>query len=62
MGYRLLRNSCSRLGSYAHAYGYLWWVNEDGYAAMGDGGNIIYVNTKKKLVVSIAAFYIKGKG
>lgn len=32
-------------------YGYLWWVGNDkepGYAAMGDGGNIIYVNTKKK--------------
>lgn len=30
-------------------YGYLWWVTEDGYAAMGDGGNVIYANTKKKL-------------
>lgn len=39
-------------------YGYLWWVNEDGYAAMGDGGNTIYVNTKKKLVVSIAALFV----
>lgn len=32
-------------------YGYLWWIGNDkehGYAAMGDGGNIIYVNTKKK--------------
>ena len=29
-----------------------------GYAAMGDGGNIIYVNTKKKLVVSIAALFV----
>ncbi len=40
------------------SYGYLWWVNEDGYAAMGDGGNIIYVNTKKKLVISIAALFV----
>lgn len=39
-------------------YGYLWWVNEDGYAAMGDGGNTIYVNTKKKLVISIAALFV----
>ena len=39
-------------------YGYLWWVNEDGFAAMGDGGNIIYVNTKKKLVVSIASLFV----
>ena len=39
-------------------YGYLWWVDEDGFAAMGDGGNIIYVNTKKKLVVSMAALFV----
>ena len=39
-------------------YGYLWWVNEDGYAAMGDGGNIIYVNTKDKMVVSSAALFV----
>ena len=43
-------------------YGYLWWVNEDGYAAMGDGGNIIYVNTKKKLVISIAALFVHKAG
>lgn len=39
-------------------YGYLWWVIDDKeriYAAMGDGGNVIYVNTNKKLVVSIAS-------
>lgn len=40
------------------AYGYLWWVNEDGYAAMGDGGNVIYVNTKKNLVISMAALFV----
>jgi CubicO group peptidase (beta-lactamase class C family) len=42
-------------------YGFLWWIvneNEHGYAAMGDGGNIIYVNTKKKLVVSIASLFL----
>lgn len=42
-------------------YGYLWWVGDDkehGYAAMGDGGNIIYVNTKKKMVVSIASLFM----
>lgn len=43
-------------------YGYLWWVNEDGYAAMGDGGNIIYVNTRKKLVVSMAALFVPKAG
>ncbi|WP_455683561.1 serine hydrolase domain-containing protein [Thomasclavelia sp.] len=38
-------------------YGYLWWINEDGYMAMGDGGNVIYVNVKKNLVISIASFF-----
>lgn len=42
-------------------YGYLWWIagdDERGYAAMGDGGNIIYVNEDKKIVVSITAFFV----
>ena len=41
-------------------YGYLWWVSnneEPGYAAMGDGGNIIYVNTERNLVVAIASIF-----
>lgn len=41
-------------------YGYLWWINDDpdqSFAAMGDGGNIIYVNKSKKLVVSVASFF-----
>lgn len=40
-------------------YGYLWWVDSDrnGYAAMGDGGNIIYVNPQNNMVVSIASFF-----
>lgn len=41
-------------------YGYLWWLSGDGehgYAAMGDGGNVIYVNQDKKIVVSITAFF-----
>lgn len=43
------------------SYGYLWWVideKEPTYAAMGDGGNVIYVNTKKELVVSIASLFV----
>lgn len=41
------------------AYGYLWWIiDKDSYAAMGDGGNVIYVNKKKKMVVAIASFFI----
>lgn len=42
------------------SYGYLWWIMDEMhgiYAAMGDGGNVIYVNTKKNMVVSIAALF-----
>lgn len=40
-------------------YGYLWWVNEqnNGYAAMGDGGNVIYVNPEKNMVVAITSLF-----
>lgn len=43
------------------SYGYMWWIIDDKekiYAAMGDGGNVIYVNTKKKMVISIASLFI----
>lgn len=39
------------------SYGYLWWIDKDGFAAMGDGGNTIYVNTKKNMVVAIASLF-----
>lgn len=39
-------------------YGYLWWTGiADGYAAMGDCGNVIYVNPRKHTVVAIASLY-----
>lgn len=41
-------------------YGYLWWIvdgNEHSYAAIGDGGNVIYVNPAKNLVVAIASLF-----
>ncbi|AKN30041.1 beta-lactamase [Clostridium carboxidivorans P7] len=43
------------------SYGYLWWIidhKEHIYAALGDGGNTIYVNTKKKMVVSVASLFM----
>jgi CubicO group peptidase (beta-lactamase class C family) len=41
------------------AYGYLWWIIDgDSYASLGDGGNVIYVNSKENLVVSIASLFI----
>lgn len=45
------------------AYGYLWWIvdeKEHIYAAMGDGGNTLYVNEKKDLVVVITSFLDSG--
>ncbi len=49
---------CSQWGNLP--YGYLWWIIDDkeqSYAAMGDGGNVIYVNTKKKIVISITSLF-----
>lgn len=40
------------------SYGYLWWTKiGNGYAAMGNSGNVIYVNPTKRIVVSIAALF-----
>lgn len=42
-------------------YGYLWWIideNENSFAALGDGGNVIYINPKKELVVAISALFM----
>lgn len=39
------------------AYGYLWWIiDSDSFAALGDGGNVIYVNRKERIVVCVEAF------
>ena len=40
-------------------YGYLWWIGEDGdgFAAMGDGGNVIYVSRERKMVVAITSTF-----
>lgn len=42
------------------AYGYLWWIideSEHSFAALGDGGNVIYVNPAKNIVVAIASLF-----
>lgn len=39
-------------------YGYLWWVLDHGFAAMGDGGNVLYVNVKEQLIIAITASFI----
>lgn len=40
------------------AYGYLWWVlDEDRFAALGDGGNVIYGNRNNNMVIAIASLF-----
>lgn len=42
-------------------YGYLWWVideAEHSFAALGDGGNAIYVNPERNLVIAIASRFL----
>lgn len=42
------------------SYGYLWWLIDQKdkiYAAIGDGGNIIYVNEKRNIIVAIAGTF-----
>ena len=42
-------------------YGYLWWIvdeAEHSYAALGDGGNAIYVNPKDRIVVAVSSLFV----
>ena len=43
------------------SYGYLWWIIDDMenncFAAIGDSGNIIYVNPKDTMVISISSTF-----
>lgn len=51
----------SRCNQFRMSYGYLWWIideKEHAYAAMGDGGNVIYVNEEKGMVISIASLFV----
>lgn len=42
-------------------YGYLWWnLDSDGsgaFAALGDGGNTIYINPKEQVVIAMACHF-----
>jgi CubicO group peptidase (beta-lactamase class C family) len=45
----------------ALGFGYLWWIPDENsgvYAALGDGGNAVYVNPSEKIVVSIACRFV----
>ena len=46
----------SRFGDLS--YGYLWWIVEDCYAAIGDGGNVIFINPNNQMVVCIASRFM----
>lgn len=51
------QSRCTQWGNLA--YGYLWWIiDEDCFAALGDGGNAIYVNKREKLVIALAAQFV----
>lgn len=41
-------------------YGYLWWIIDEEkkiYSAIGDSGNVIYVNEVKNIVISVTATF-----
>lgn len=41
-------------------YGYLWWVIDEEkkiYSAIGDSGNVIYVNSDKKIVITVTSTF-----
>lgn len=42
------------------SYGYLWWIldeNDRSFAALGDGGNVIYVNRNKNMVIASTGYF-----
>jgi CubicO group peptidase (beta-lactamase class C family) len=41
-------------------YGYMWWIvhpEKNIYAAIGNSGNVIYIDPNKELVVSITSYF-----
>ena len=42
------------------AYGSLWWIidrKKDIYAALGNSGNVIYINPEKNTLVAVASYF-----
>ena len=40
--------------------GYLWWIisrKKGIYAAIGNSGNVIYINPERKIVVAVASYF-----
>ncbi len=41
-------------------YGYLWWIidrKKNIYAAIGNSGNVIYVNPEKSIVIAVSSYF-----
>ena len=41
-------------------YGYLWWIidrEKNIYAAVGNSGNVIYINPEKNIVIAVASYF-----
>ncbi|MBR5306058.1 MAG: serine hydrolase, partial [Oscillospiraceae bacterium] len=41
-------------------YGYLWWIidrEKKIYAAIGNSGNVIYINPQKNVVVAVTSYF-----
>ena len=41
-------------------YGYLWWAldsEDEIYSAIGNSGNILYIDAKNNLVISIISYF-----
>ncbi len=42
------------------SYGYLWWIidyDKKIYAAIGNSGNVIYINTKENIVIAVTSYF-----
>ena len=59
---REMTTPCQKLGErFGYmSYGYLWWLPHDDancFAAIGDGGNVIYVNREKQVTIGVAGTF-----
>lgn len=43
-------------------YGYFWWIQKDSYAAIGYGGQVIFVYPKDKIVISVNSAWLEPAG
>ena len=56
----LMSHSSTEINSQKMKYGYLWWIIDAEnkiYAAIGDSGNVIYIDAKDEMVVAIASSF-----